>query len=47
VRANSEARDDTAYGVLRLVLRAGSYHWEFIPEAGKTFTDSGSDTCHT
>ena len=21
------------------------YDWEFVPEAGKTFSDSGSDTC--
>ena len=27
-------------------LRAGSYDWQFIPEAGKTFTDRGTGTCH-
>jgi chitodextrinase len=43
---NAEARDKTAYGILRLTLHAGSYDWQFLPEAGKTFTDSGSDTCH-
>jgi hypothetical protein len=46
VRANSEVRNDTAYGVLRLVLRSGGYEWEFVPEAGRTFMDSGSDSCH-
>jgi Concanavalin A-like lectin/glucanases superfamily/Bacterial Ig-like domain len=46
VRPNSEVRNDTTYGVLRLVLRSGSYEWEFVPEAGRTFMDSGSDSCH-
>ena len=32
-------------GVLRLNLRAGSYTWKFIPIAGETFSDSGSDRC--
>jgi chitodextrinase len=43
---NYEARDNTAYGVLRLTLHAGSYDWQFVPEAGKTFTDSGTKACH-
>jgi F5/8 type C domain-containing protein/calcineurin-like phosphoesterase family protein/glycosyl hydrolase family 99 len=46
VRANSEVRYNSGFGVLRLVLKDGSYTWEFISEAGKTFTDSGSGTCH-
>lgn len=33
-------------GVLKLDLAAGSYHWKFVPIAGKTFTDSGTDDCH-
>jgi len=33
-------------GVLKLDLRAGSYNWKFVPVAGKTFSDSGTDTCH-
>jgi hypothetical protein len=41
----SEIRDWTAYGVLKLTLHAKSYDWEFIPEAGKSFDDSGSGTC--
>jgi acid phosphatase type 7 len=32
--------------VLKLTLHAASYDWAFVPEAGKTFTDSGSQTCH-
>jgi acid phosphatase type 7 len=43
--ANSEVRNDDTYGVLKLTLHATSYSWEFIPEAGKTFTDSGSAPC--
>jgi calcineurin-like phosphoesterase family protein len=33
-------------GVLKLNLRADSYAWKFVPVAGKTFTDSGTDPCH-
>jgi acid phosphatase type 7 len=42
---SSEVRDWTAYGVLKLTLHAKSYDWEFLPEAGKSFHDSGSGTC--
>jgi hypothetical protein len=45
-KPNSEARNDDTYGVLKLTLHAKSYDWEFVPEAGKTFKDSGSGTCH-
>jgi acid phosphatase type 7 len=44
--ANSEVRNADTFGVLKLTLRPGSYDWQFIPEAGKTFTDSGSGSCH-
>jgi acid phosphatase type 7 len=43
---NSEVRDCSAFGVLKLTLKPGSYDWEFIPEAGKAFKDSGSGQCH-
>jgi hypothetical protein len=43
---NAEARNRTTYGVLRLTLHAGSYDWRFVPEAGKTFADSGTQACH-
>jgi len=33
-------------GVLKLSLRADSYAWKFVPVAGKTFSDSGTDPCH-
>jgi hypothetical protein len=42
----SEVRNDNTFGVLALTLRPNSYQWQFVPEAGKTFTDSGSATCH-
>jgi hypothetical protein len=44
--ANSEVRSAEGFGVLKLTLRAGSYDWQFLPEAGNTFTDSGSGSCH-
>jgi calcineurin-like phosphoesterase family protein len=43
--ANSEMRNADTYGVLKLTLHPRSYDWEFVPQAGKTFTDSGSDVC--
>ncbi|RHW23428.1 alkaline phosphatase [Nocardioides immobilis] len=46
IAANSEARNSDTYGVLKFTLKASSYDWEFIPEAGKTFRDSGTTACH-
>jgi len=43
---NSEIRDWGTYGVLKLTLSPGKYTWEFIPEEGKSFRDSGSGVCH-
>jgi hypothetical protein len=43
---NSEVRNADTFGVLKLTLRAHGYEWQFVPEAGKTFTDSGTGTCH-
>lgn len=45
VSANSEARGNSAYGVLKLTLKPGAYDWEFVPVAGQTFTDKGSGAC--
>lgn len=42
---NSEAFDATTFGVLKLTLRPLGYDWEFIPAAGYSFTDGGSDIC--
>jgi acid phosphatase type 7 len=44
--ANAKVRNRGTYGVLKLTLHAGSYDWKFVPAAGKTFTDSGSQNCH-
>jgi hypothetical protein len=44
--ANSEVRNADTFGVLKLTLKAGGYDWQFIPEAGKSFADSGSGACH-
>jgi len=43
--ANSEVRNADTYGVLKLTLTPGHYAWKFIPEEGKSFTDSGSGEC--
>lgn len=45
--ANSEVRNSDTTGLLKLTLHATSYSWEFIPEPGKTFTDSGDAPCVT
>jgi hypothetical protein len=45
VQPHSLARDDSHHGVLRLVLRAQTYAWQFITVNG-TVRDSGSGTCH-
>jgi hypothetical protein len=44
--ANSEVQNNDTFGVLKLTLHSTSYDWEFIPEAGMTFSDSGSASCH-
>ena len=42
----SEERRSGTHGVLRLVLRSGSYDWRFHSVAGSTYTDTGSGNCH-
>ena len=44
-RANSQVRDNSTFGVLKLTLQETSYDWEFVPIAGGGFTDHGSDKC--
>ncbi len=44
--ANSEVRNGDTWGVLELLLSADAYSWRFIPVAGRTFSDSGSGSCH-
>ena len=43
---NSEVRNADTFGVLKVTLHARGYDWEFVPQAGKTFTDTGSGACH-
>lgn len=42
----SEVRNGDAFGVLQLSLEPTGYDWKFIPQAGFSFTDSGSGDCH-
>ena len=44
--ANSQVRNTSTYGILQLTLHPTSYDWRFVPEAGQTFTDSGTANCH-
>ncbi len=43
---NREVANGDTFGVIKLTLRATGYAWRFVPEAGKTFTDSGTGSCH-
>jgi acid phosphatase type 7 len=47
VQPNSVVRNTDTYGFLKLTLHASSYDWQFVPEPGKTFTDSGTRNCFT
>lgn len=44
--ANSEVFHAATYGILKLTLHPTTYDWEFVPEAGKTFTDMGTGYCN-
>jgi len=46
IHPNTEVRDDQTFGVLKLTLSDDSYAWQFLHEAGKTFTDEGQQGCH-
>ena len=46
IKPNSQSRNASAHGVLKLTLNSGGYAWKFVPVAGKTFTDSGTASCH-
>ena len=46
VVANSEVRDSNAWGVLKLTLKPDAYDWQFVPVAGQTFSDGGTNMCH-
>ena len=44
--AGSEVREGNTYGILKLTLHPTSYDWKFLPVAGSTFTDSGTQAVH-
>lgn len=44
--AHSEVRNADTFGVLKLTLHPAGYDWQFVPQQGKTFTDTGTGTCH-
>ena len=45
VKPNSQIRQNQTWGVLRLMLRAGTYSWEFVPIDGQSFRDFGTTAC--
>lgn len=45
VQPNLEFRDNTQFGVIKLVLHANSYDWTFVNDAG-VVRDFGSASCH-
>lgn len=45
-KPNSQARDHSTHGVLKLVLQETGYTWEFLPAAGGSFGDRGAAACH-
>jgi hypothetical protein len=44
IQPYSESRGSD-WGVLKLTLRASGYSWAFVPIAGQSFRDEGSDSC--
>jgi hypothetical protein len=44
-KPNSEARDASTHGVLRLTLAASDYRWAFVPVDGSAPRDEGSAAC--
>jgi len=45
--ANTEAWSVSSYGVLKLTLRPASYDFQFVPIAGSSYADSGTNVaCH-
>ena len=46
IQPNSQVRNSSSYGILRMTLHSSGYDWKFVPAAGSSFTDSGSGSCH-
>lgn len=45
VQPNSEVRDASSWGVLKMTLRDDSYSWEFLAASDGQLTDFGSTAC--
>jgi acid phosphatase type 7 len=45
VAENSEVRDGSTWGVLKLTLSPSAYEWEFIPVTEDGFRDQGTGAC--
>ena len=45
IRPNSAVRNSNTLGLFEMTLRSGALDYRFIPEPGKTFTDSGTISC--
>lgn len=43
--AASEVRASGVWGILKLILHAESYHWEFLPAGQSNFSDAGDSRC--
>jgi acid phosphatase type 7 len=46
VRANSQVRNASAYGILKLTLYPKGYTWQFVTDGGAV-ADSGAGLCHS
>lgn len=46
IAKNSEVRNATTFGALKVTLHPDRYEWQFVPEPGGTFVDSGNQACH-
>ena len=46
IAPNSLVRNAATFGILKLTLHQSSFDWQFVPVAGQTFTDSGTEACH-
>jgi hypothetical protein len=44
--ANTEASNNTSFGVLSLALAPAGYSWRFAPVPAASYTDSGTASCH-
>jgi hypothetical protein len=45
-KPNSEVQSADTFGILVMHLHPSSYDWQFVPAAGGSFHDSGSQACH-